>query len=71
MHPELHVCTSSALSIFCNVAKNLAMSTVQAFFLFSKRHQNYFHVKFAVNCLGVMLSFQGIRPGVTENGTSL
>ena len=39
-------------------------------FLFSKRHQNYFHVKFAVNCLRVILCFQGVRPGMTENGTS-
>ena len=42
-----------------------------SFFFFSKRHQNYFHVKFVVNCLRVTLCFQGVRPCLTENGTSL
>ena len=37
-------------------------------FFFPKRHKNYFHVKFVVNCLRVILCFQGVRPGMTENG---
>ena len=37
-------------------------------FFFPKRHKNYFHVKFVVNCLRVILCFQGVRPDMTENG---
>ena len=54
---------------FCYIAKDIAISTVQA--SFSKRHQNYFHVKFAVSWLRVTLCFQGVRPGMTENRDEL
>ena len=37
-------------------------------FFFPKRHKNYFHVKFVVNCLRVILCFQSVRAGMTENG---
>ena len=61
------MCTSSPLSILMQHSQRSCDVNCSSFFLFSKRHQNYFHVKFAVNCLPVILCFQGVRPSMTEN----